>query len=469
MAVGAPSAVGTGIYRSSAQEDSSRRPRTGALPGGRKARAVASTVTTEPSKDSSASSRPGYGQLLRTRGAWTFLLPGFAARQPFAMLTISIVLLVQHTTGSYGAAGAAAAVTGVSMALFAPYSGRLADRYGQRAVLVPGVLVHALSGLTMTALALAHAPMWALFAAAVPTGASVPQIGPMVRARWGVKLQGSPLMTTAAAFESVTDELTFVFGPLLATALCTTVDPASGLVTEAALTLLGGLLFAAQKSTQPAVTMAGHTRVEQASALRVPGVRVLIVAFLGIGAVFGGMQVSLAAFSESIGEPGLNGVLYGVFAAGNMLSGIVCGAIAWKVAPQRRLVVGYGALALTASGLWAAHSVLVLAGLGLLVGMCIAPALITGYTLVEGLVPAGARTEAFTWLTGAVALGQAAAVTIAGQLEDRFREGAGFLVPMAGTVLALATLVALRSRLVARPRSRTVARGVGHRVPVTVD
>jgi predicted MFS family arabinose efflux permease len=209
--------------------------------------------------------------------------------------------------------------------------------------------------------------------------------------------------------------------------------------------------------------------VEHASALRVPGVRVLIVAFLGIGSVFGGMQVSLAAFTESIGEPGLNGVLYGVFAAGNMLSGIVFGAVAWKTAPQRRLVVGYGALALVASGLWAAHSVLVLAALGLLVGMCIAPALITGYTLVEGLVPAGARTEAFTWLTGAVALGQAAAVTVAGQLEDRFWGGAGFLVPMAGTVLALTTLVALRSRLVARPRSLTVARGVGHRVPVTVD
>lgn len=429
-----------------------------ALPGGRKARAVASTVT----------SRPGYGQLLRTRGAWTFLLPGFAARQPFAMLTISIVLLVQHTTGSYGAAGAAAAVTGVSMALCAPYSGRLADRYGQRAVLVPGVLVHTLSGLTLTSLALAHAPLWALFAAAVPTGASVPQIGPMVRARWGVKLKNSPLMTTAAAFESVTDELTFVFGPLLATALCTAVNPAAGLITEASLTLFGGLLFAAQKGTQPQVAV-GHARVEHASALRVPGVRVLIVVFLGIGSVFGGMQVSLAAFTESIGEPGLNGVLYGTFAAGNMLSGLVCGAIAWKTSPRRRLVVAYTALALVASGLWAAHSVLVLAGLGLLVGMCIAPALITGYTLVEGLVPAGARTEAFTWLTGAVALGQAAAVTIAGQLEDRFWGGAGFLVPMGGTVAALAVLLALRSRLETRPRARTVARGVGHRVPVTVD
>ncbi|MGC9477070.1 MFS transporter [Streptomyces sp. WG4] len=438
---------------------------------------MASTVTSsKKSPDGtrhtgSRSARAGYGRLLRTRGAWTFLLPGFAARQPFAMLTLSIVLLVQHTTGSYGVAGAAAAVTGVSMAVFAPYSGRLADRYGQRAVLLPGVLVHAASGLTLTVLALADAPLWALFAAAVPTGASVPQIGPMVRARWGVKLKDSPLMSTAAAFESVTDELTFVLGPLLATALCTAVDPAAGLVTEAALTLVGGLLFAAQKSTQPAVGRAadGHARVEHVSALRVPGVRVLIVVFLGIGSVFGGMQVSLAAFTESIGEPGLNGVLYGVFAAGNMLSGLACGAIAWKVAPQRRLLVGYTALAVTASGLWAAHSVLVLAGLGLLVGMCIAPALVTGYTLVEDLVPAGARTEAFTWLTGAVALGQAAAVTVSGQLEDRLWGGAGFLVPMGGTVLALATLLALRSRLATPPRGRTVARGVGHREHAAVD
>ncbi|MFR9795904.1 MFS transporter [Streptomyces sp. MS06] len=430
---------------------------------------MASTVTTRP-ENSPATARPGYGRLLRTRGVWTFLLPGFAARQPFAMLTISIVLLVQHTTGSYGIAGAVAAATGVSMALFAPYSGRLSDRYGQRAVLLPGVSVHALSGLALTALALAHAPLWALFAAAVPTGASVPQVGPMVRARWGVKLKGSPLMTTAAAFESVTDELTFVVGPLLATALCTAVTPAAGLLAEAALTLVGGLLFAAQKRTQPAVVHAGtRTHVEHSSALRVPGVRVLIVVFLGIGSVFGGMQVSLAAFTESIGNPGLNGVLYGVFAAGNMLSGVACGAIAWKAAPQQRLVVGYTALALTASSLWTAHSALLLAGLGLLVGMCIAPALVTGYTLVEGLVPAGARTEAFTWLTGAVALGQAGAVTVAGQLEDRFRDGAGFLVPMAGTALALATLIALRSRLAGRSGGRTVARGVGHRVPLAVD
>ncbi|MFE6158573.1 MFS transporter [Streptomyces sp. NPDC056486] len=419
---------------------------------------------------STVTSRPGYGQLLRTRGAWTFLLPGFAARQPFAMLTISIVLLVQHTTGSYGVAGAVSAVTGVSMAVFAPFGGKLADRFGQRAVLVPGVLVHTVSVLALTMLALSDAPLWALFVAAVPTGASQPQISPMVRARWGVKLQDSPLAGTAAAFESVTDELTFVLGPLFATALCTTIDPAAGLFTEAGLTLVGGLLFAAQKSTQPKpASRDEHARVEHVSALRIPGVRVLIATFLGIGAVFGGMQVSLAAFTESIGEPGLNGVLYGTFAAGNMLSGLICGAIVWKIAPQRRLLVGYSALTLMASGLWAAHSVVLLAGLGLLVGVCIAPALITGYTLVDRLVDPTGRTEAFTWLTGAVALGQAAAVTVAGQLEDRFWDGAGFLVPLGGTALALTVLVTLRSRLVPRSAGRTVARGVGHREPVTVD
>lgn len=75
---------------------------------------MTSAVTTDKS------ARPGYGQLLRTPGALGFVLPGFAARLPFGMLTVSILLLVQHTTGSYGSAGIVTAVTGVSMALFAP-------------------------------------------------------------------------------------------------------------------------------------------------------------------------------------------------------------------------------------------------------------------------------------------------------------------------------------------------------------
>ncbi|MFE3770247.1 MFS transporter [Streptomyces sp. NPDC059122] len=413
-------------------------------------------------------SRPGYGQLLRTPGAWTFLLPGFLARQPFAMLTIGIVLLVQSTTGSYGTAGAVSAATGVSMALFAPQGGKLADRFGQRAVLIPGVLVHVVGVSALITLALAHAPLWALLAVAVPTGASTPQVGPMVRARWAAKLGGSPLMPTAAAFESVTDEFTFVVGPVLATALCTGIHPAAGLIAEAALSLAGGLLFASQRRTQPPVHRdQSDDRAARVSALSLPGVRVLIVAFLGIGSVFGGMQVSLTALTEHIGQPGINGVLYGIFAGGNMLAGIACGAIAWKVGPSRRLLVAYGLLALATTPLWAVTAVPLLGALGLVVGLCIAPALITGYTLVESLVPATARTEAFTWLTGAVALGQAVAATSAGQLADRFGPSSGFLVPLAGTALALVVLLTLRAHLT--PRSSKVVTGAAGAADTTAD
>lgn len=417
---------------------------------------MTSAVTTD------TSARPGYGQLLRTPGALGFVLPGFAARLPFGMLTISILLLVQHTTGSYGSAGIVAAVTGISMALSAPLMGIFTDRFGQSAVLIPVVLAHSAAVSGLAALALAGAPVWALALAAVPTGASVPQVGPMVRARWAARLEGSPLLPTAAAFESVTDEFTFVVGPVLATALCTGVHPAAGLVTEATLTLIGGLIFAARRASQPMTHAPSATGEKRAFALSHPGLRVLIFAFLGIGAVFGGMQVSLAAFSNEIGNPGANGLLYGVFAAGNMIAGIAMGAVAWKIGPRRRLILGYIGLTAAASVLWAANSMILLGALGLVVGLFIAPALITGYTMVEQLVPANARTEAFTWLTGSIAFGQAIAVILAGRLTDAHGSSYGFLVPMAATALALATLLALRAKLAPKAPSRIVnASGTG--------
>ncbi|MGI5450202.1 MFS transporter [Streptomyces sp. CA-243310] len=424
---------------------------------------MTSAVTTD------TSARPGYGQLLRTPGALGFLLPGFAARLPFGMLTISILLLVQHTTGSYANAGIVAAVTGISMALCAPVMGNLTDRRGQSAVLLPVVLIHSAAVTGLAALALAGAPLWALAAAAIPAGASVPQVGPMVRARWAAKLEGSPLLPTAAAFESVTDEFTFVVGPVLATALCTGIHPAAGLITEAALSLLGGLLFAAQRRTQPPAHVQATGEAKRVSALTSPGLRVLIVAFLGIGAVFGGMQVSLAAFSNEIGNPGANGLLYGVFAAGNMIAGIACGAIAWKIGPRRRLLFGYIGLTAFASLLWTADSTVLLAALGLFVGLCIAPALITGYTMVESLIPANARTEAFTWLTGAVAFGQAIAVIVAGRLTDAHGSSYGFLVPLAATALALVTLLALRSKLAPQAPSRIVNASSTHESATEAD
>ncbi|BFV57674.1 MFS transporter [Kitasatospora sp. CMC57] len=403
--------------------------------------------------------RVGYGALLRTPGAWTFLAPAFAARLPYAMLSLGIVLLVLDTHGSYGTAGLVAAVSAVAQALIGPQTGRLADRYGQSAVLVPSVLVHALSVGALIALAVGGAPVWTLFPAAALAGASVPQIGAMVRSRWVSRLSDSPAtLNTAFAFESVTDEFTFVIGPVLASAIATGINPSAGLIAEAVLTVVGGLAFAAQRSTAPT----RHPRtagVKRVSALASPGVRLLAGSFLGVGTVFGAMQVSVTAFARSAGQEGLNGTVYGIFAGGSMLAGVLYGLIAWRQPARQRMLGCYALLVLGCSTLWAMPNLTALAVAGLFCGLAIAPTLITGYTLVETLVADGAKTEAFTWLTGAIGLGLAAGSTVAGVLIDSHGASGGFLVPVVGSGLGLVALLTLR-RLLVPPStaSRTVAR-----------
>ncbi|MEU3572364.1 MFS transporter [Kitasatospora sp. NPDC036755] len=393
--------------------------------------------------------------MLRTPGAWTFLAPALVARLPYAMLSMGILLLVTQTHGSYGTAGTVTAVAAVAQALIGPQTGRLADRYGQSAVLVPTVLVHAASVGALTALALGHAPAWSLFLAAVPAGASVPQVGAMVRARWvarftadGPSDASAARVSTAFAFESVTDEFTFVIGPILASGIAALANPATALVAEASLTLVGGLAFAAQRGTAPA-RIVPEPGVKRASALASPGVRLLAGAFLGVGAVFGGMQVSVNAFADSVGRHDAGGTVYGIFAGGSMLAGVLYGVIAWRRPVQQRMLISYALLVLGCSVLWAMPDLVALTAAGLVCGLAIAPTLISGYTLVETLVADGAKTEAFTWLTGAIGLGLAVGSMAAGRLIDGHGPSTGFLVPVAGAGLGLVALVSLRHLLVA--------------------
>ncbi|MCF2528263.1 MFS transporter [Yinghuangia soli] len=392
-----------------------------------------------------------YTTLLRTPSAWRFLTPGLVARLPYAMLGLGIVLLIKDTTGSYGMAGAVSAAAAVALAIVGPQTGRLADKYGQAAVLVPGALVHGAAVAALIVCAKTGAPTWTFFATAVAAGASVPQIGSMVRARWVAKLEGQPLLPTAFAFESVTDEFTFVVGPVVATFLATGIDPAFGLGVEAVLTVAGSLAFAAQRSTAPARRPADGT--PHASAIRVAGVKVLVGAFVCIGAVFGSIQVSITAFAEESGRAGLAGALYAVFAGGSLIAGAVYGAMAWRTGAQRRLVVAFAALALGTAPLWAVPNIMVMVPVALICGLALAPTIITGYTLVEGLVPAAAKTEAFTWLTGAIGLGLAFGSTFAGIATDEFGASPAFVLTFAAAAIGLLVVAAGRRSLVPAKRA----------------
>lgn len=193
-----------------------------------------------------------YGTLLSTPGARGFVVAGFLARMPMSMRGLGCVLMLVALTGSYGLAGAVAATLTLSQAFTAPWFGRLADRHGQRGVLVLALAAHSTGTLLLVLAAQISAPAWTLFPAAVLSGATVLPVGSLVRARWAGLVGGTPALDTAFAVESVLDEAVFVVGPVLVTALAVGVAPAAGLLGPLVFVVVGSLFLAISGTRSPA-------------------------------------------------------------------------------------------------------------------------------------------------------------------------------------------------------------------------
>ncbi|GGS88917.1 MFS transporter [Planobispora rosea] len=390
-----------------------------------------------------------YLAVLGSPGAWRFLAPAFLARLPYAMLQLGILLLVEWSTGSYGAAGIASAAAAVTQALVGPRTGRLADRYGQARVLLPQVVVHAVALGTLLALAAAQAPAAVLVAVSALAGGSMPQVGSMVRARWAHVLGGSGKLNTAFALESITDELTFTLAPVLLVALSTGFSPVWALSVALVMVVAGTLVFAVVRRGAPE-PMPVRVR-SQSGVLRLRGVAVLALAFVALGTVFGSLQVGITSTTAALGQPGAAGPIYATFSGVSLVGGALYGIVRWRAGAEVRLAVAVALLSAATVALSFAGSVPPLYGAAALAGFVIAPAVITGYTLVERLVPAEVRTEAFTWLNGAIGLGIATGAAVAGQLVDRAGATVAFLVPPVTT--GLAALLVLSFLRTLRPGS----------------
>ena len=94
-----------------------------------------------PATNGGSSGGPGspsgsrFARLPRLAGR-SFLPLGIFARLPLAMLTVGTLTLVTSNSGSYALGGTAAGAVGIGSALGAPILGTLADRRGQRPVLI---------------------------------------------------------------------------------------------------------------------------------------------------------------------------------------------------------------------------------------------------------------------------------------------------------------------------------------------
>ena len=244
-----------------------------------------------------------YRRLFDLPGARAFTAGNLIARLPMGMLSVSAVVMIAGTRGSYALAGAVTATGLAATAVVAPWTARLVDRYGQARIALPATVFAVLGSLALLLCVRHGAPDWTLFACYAAT-ATTPNTGGMSRARWAHLLKGdAEALHTANSFEQAADELCFMLGPVLAAFLCATFFPEAGTLVGAVLLLTGVALFTAQRSTEPPAGRRSTTRAP----FRAPGMRPLLLVCLATGAVFGSMEVVTIAFADASGHHAASG------------------------------------------------------------------------------------------------------------------------------------------------------------------
>ena len=383
-----------------------------------------------------------YRRALALPGAWQFSLTGFVARLPIAMVGLGIVLLISTTTGSYAQAGVMSAAFQVSAAFGAVATSRWADRVGQHRLLpwLGGLNAAALIGFVV-AVENGLAFVVQLLVVAV-AGAAQPSIGSMVRARWATAAPDTGRLRGAFALESIIDELIFSIGPLLTAFLAFQIALPLPLIAGAAIGLAGAVTLALQRSTEPVPSRqrpGGDSQRPRGSALRQPGLIIVVIGALGIGGVFGSYEVAVVAFTQQADASETSGIVLGLWALGSMLSGIVFGSRQWRLPLPRQVVVLSALLALVLVPAPFVQTVPLLAGASFLAGVGVAPALIANFSLTERLVPANLLTEGLTWTNSGLALGFSAGTTLGGIVIDAHGTTWAFILPIASASMAAIT------------------------------
>lgn len=383
-----------------------------------------------------------YHDLFRISGP-SYVLVAFIGRLPLAMSQLGTLLLVAEATDSYAAGGAAAGALALANAVGSPIAGGLADSWGQRRVVLAQSLAGALGLLAIVLLSAAGMDWPWIAAAAGVTGFCMPQIGPLARVRWrpltidrAHEDDHRRLVDAAFSYEGSADEASFVLGPALVGALAALIDPAAALVTAAVLLAVFGTSFALH-GTAAFVAGRGRGAAQPPARLITVGFVLLALAQLGIGVVFGSIQTGTTVLARSVDQVGMAGLLQALLGVGSVLAGIALALVPARFGYPTRLAAFASAFVVLALPLLAVDSLGWLAVVLLVLGLAIAPYMITVFTLAERLVPAERSGAAMTLLSGVTGLGYAIGSTIAGRLADEHGHQAAYAVAVAAGVAML--------------------------------
>ena len=412
-----------------------------------------------------------YRTILIHPGARSFTSAGLIAHFPMSMVGISTILAVEELYGSYTAAGLVSAANFVAMAIGAPILARCVDRYGQSRVMLPAVLVSSLSlvGLVLAAAMRTH--LGVLAALSALAGGLAGSMGSLVRARWTAMLTRPEEVHAAFSLEAALDEVAFILGPVLATALCTTpfLPVTSGWVCCVVMQLFGGLWFLSQRATEPTphptrrrtaeATEQSDQAAEHPAVMRYGAMVSIAVVFLILGALFGANDVAAVAFATEAGHKSASGLILAVWGVGSFVAALLYGSRTWGWPLWKQLMAGLVGLAVGASTFGFAPSLVVLSVLALLTGLAIAPTLTSGNNIVQVTVAPSQLTEGLAWVSTALNIGVSIGSFLAGQATDAGGSRAGYLAVAAfawgAVVVGVLGLPALR-------RARTSGSLGGH-------
>ncbi|WP_211879049.1 MFS transporter [Pseudarthrobacter albicanus] len=424
-----------------------------------------------------------YRDLLAVGPIRRLLLVGMIARIPHAaggvMLTLHIVLTLGQ---GYAAAGAAAAVMTIGIAVGAPWRGRRVDTVGLRRALVPSVISE-----TVIWSIVPHVSYELLLPLVFVGGLLTLPIFSVVRQSLGVLATGEQ-RRTAFALDAITTEFVFMIGPAAGAIVATAGFSVLGLTVIGAATSVSGLfLMWFNPPTRSAVPEAGFEPGRQAGPLE--GTQVAIVAAApahlrevaagpaplaasagerrerrsglrhrvlhsfswftaavaavfavaaGAGMILSGTDVGIVAALEGGSHQAEIGLVFLFWCGASVVGGILYGAMHRPIPP---LLLLLGMSALTIPMAFAADT-WTLSLLSLLPGLLCAPVLSAASEKVAELVDERRRGEAMGWygsaLTGGIALG----APLAGLFIDVVSPPAGFVaVGVAGVALCLAGLM----------------------------
>ncbi|MFI6105480.1 MFS transporter [Streptomyces sp. NPDC051310] len=396
-----------------------------------------------------AAASGGYADILRAPHAVRLLAGTLVGRLPNATAPIAIVLFTRAEGGSYSLAGALAAVYGLANAVGQPLLGRAVDLHGQPRVQLPAAVLSAL-GMALLVLAGTGALPLAYTAVAV-AGLFTPPLEGGLRALWPGVLGGEDRVHRAYALDAVAQEIMFTVGPLLVTLLVALQSPAAALLVINALGVLGALSVVL---SEPSRTWRSAPReAHWLGALRSPGLLALLGAFFFVGLAMGSITVAGVAYADDHGRESVYGWLMAALGLGALIGGGLYGARQWAGAPERRLRLLIGLLALGYLPLLLTPGVAPMTALAAVAGLFLAPAIACAFIVVDRHAPRGTVTEAFSWLVTTFGVGAAAGTAAAGPAVELSGTTAGFGVAAAAGFAALLVLLATRRVLAVPPRT----------------